>query len=369
MSADLPLTRIVRQLPALVPFVGPEALERRTGRPLEVRVGANESPFGVSPAAAEAMRRAVDQVWMYNDPEAFDLTQALAAHCGVAPGQVHVGAGVDEILGLLVRIFAEPGAPVVTSFGSYPTFNYHVHGFGARLVEVPYVDDRVDLEGLVRAALREGATLVYAANPDNPMGTWRRGADVLDMLAALPPGCVFILDEAYADFAPPAAVPPVDTGDRRLVRTRTFSKAHGMAGARVGYAIAHADVVVALNRVRNHFGVNRVAQAGALASLGDPGHVARVVAQVDAGRRELVALADGLGLGHVPSATNFVNIDLGSGPRARAVLQALLARGVFVRMPYKPPGDRCVRVTVGTAPQRAAFAAAFRQAVAEVAAG
>lgn len=365
MSADLPFTRIVRQLPALVPFVGPEALERRSGRALRVRLGANESPFGVSPAAAEAMRRAVDEVWMYNDPEAHALTEALAAHHGVAPAQIHIGAGVDEILGLLVRVFVEPGAPVVTSFGSYPTFNYHVHGFGARLVEVPYVDDRVDLLALARAARECGAPLAYAANPDNPMGTWRRADDVLAMLAALPAACVFILDEAYADFAPAAAAPPMDTRDRRLVRTRTFSKAHGMAGARIGYAIAHADVVAALNRVRNHFGVNRVGQVGALASLGDPGHVAQVVRQVEAGRRELAALAAELGLRHVESATNFVNIDLGSGARARATLAALLARGVFVRMPYKPPGDRCVRVTVGTAPQRQAFAAALRDAVAQ----
>ena len=331
-----------------------------------MRAGANESPFGVSSAARAAMRQAVDEVWMYNDPEAHDLTEALAGHHGVPAGRVHVGAGIDEILGLLVRIFAEAGAPVVTSLGSYPTFNYHIHGYGARLVEVPYVDDRVDFEGLGAAARDSGAHLVYAANPDNPMGTWGTAEQALGLLAALPADAVLILDEAYSEFAPREAVPDMEVFDRRLVRTRTFSKAHGMAGARVGYAIAHKDVVAVLDRVRNQFGVNRVAQAGALASLGEPGHVTEVVRQVKAGRRELARLAEELGLGHVPSATNFVNLDLGSGERARAVQAALLDHGVFVRMPNKPPGDRCVRVTVGTPEQRAAFARGLRAALREV---
>ena len=364
--SGLPLTDVVRGLPPLVPFIGPEALERRHGRPLPVRVGANESPFGVSPAAREAMRRAVDEVWMYNDPEAHDLIEALAAHHGVPPGRIHVGAGIDEILGLLVRIFAEPGDPVVTSLGSYPTFNYHVHGYGARLVEVPYVDDRVDFEGLGAAARESGAHLVYAANPDNPMGTWGSAEQALGLLASLPADTMLILDEAYSEFAPAEAVPPLDVTDRRLVRTRTFSKAHGMAGARVGYAIAGEEVVAVLDRVRNQFGVNRVAQAGALASLGEPGHVAEVVRQVKAGRRQLAGLAAELGLGHVESATNFVNLDLGSGERARAVQAALLEQGVFVRMPYKPPGDRCVRVTVATPDRRPDFARGLRAALAEV---
>lgn len=366
MSARLPLTEVVRNLPPLVPFVGPESLERRSGRPLRVRVGANESPFGVSPAARVAMRLAVEELWMYNDPEAHDLTVALAQQHGVAPEAISVGAGIDEILGLLVRVFVEAGQPVITSLGSYPTFNYHVHGFGALLVEVPYVEDRVDFDGLAPAAQESGAHLVYAANPDNPMGTWRGADAVAGLLADLPADCVLILDEAYADFAPAAAVPVIDTGDRRLVRTRTFSKAHGMAGARIGYAIAHPEVVAALSLVRNQFGVNRVAQAGALASLGEPGFVADVVQQVEDGRQELAALAEELGLGHVPSATNFVNIDLGSGDRARATQAALLARDVFVRMPYRPPGDRCIRVTVGTPAQRQEFAEAFRDAVVAV---
>ena len=368
MRQYLPLTDIVASLPPTVPFVGPETLARRSGRPLQVRIGANESPFGVSPVAAAVMRRAIDDLWMYNDPEAHELVEALAAYHAVAVSALHVGAGIDEILGDLVRIAANPGETVVMPLGSYPTFAYHVSGYGARLVEVPYVQDHVDLPGLAAAAQAEGARIVYLANPDNPMGTWRPADDVLRLLDELPNDCMLILDEAYADFAPAAAMGPMETRDPRFVRTRTFSKAHGMAGARVGYAITHNEVVVALNRIRNQFGVNRVAQGGAMASLADTEHVAHVVREVEVGRAEYVALAAELGLGHIESATNFVNIDLGSGARARATLAGLLERDVFVRMPGKPPGDRCVRVTVGTPKQRLDFAEAFRETLKDLAA-
>ncbi|MEE2657571.1 MAG: aminotransferase class I/II-fold pyridoxal phosphate-dependent enzyme [Candidatus Latescibacterota bacterium] len=362
---SLPLTCIVKSLPPVVPFVGPEALERRNGRPFQVRVGANESPFGVSPTAAESMRRAVGELWMYNDPEAHDLTARLADEHGVRYGEISVGAGIDDLLGVLVRIFAEPGAPIVTSLGSYPTFNYHVAGYGACLEEVPYVDDHANPVALVERVCRCAAPLIYLANPDNPMGTWLPAQVVGEILDGLPEQTVLILDEAYVDFAPPEAIPEIVTDDLRLIRARTFSKAHGMAGARIGYLIAHAEVVSAIDRVRNQFGVNRVAQAGALASLDDGEHMRHVVGEVESGRTELVALAEELGLNHVDSATNFVNIDMGSGDRARATLAGLLERDVFVRMPTRPPGDRCIRVTVGISDQRRLFAEALRSVVAE----
>lgn len=364
----LPFSTIVSALPPSVPFVGPETLERRNGRPLQIRLGANESVFGVSPVAAAAMREAVTDLWMYNDPEAHELRAALATHHHVAPDCLHIGAGIDEILGDTVRICANPGDVIVTSLGSYPTFNYHVCGYGAELVQVPYVDDRADLDGLAQAAQDRKARIVYLANPDNPMGTWHSARAVQDLRVRLPASCLLLLDEAYADFAPTSAIAPVQT-DVNVVRTRTFSKAHGMAGARIGYALAHDSVVAALNRIRNQFGVNRVAQAGALASLGDTDFVRGVVQQVEAGRRDYAAVAADLGLRHVESATNFVNLDVGSGARARAVLAGLLERDVFVRMPGQPPGDRCIRVTVGTAPQRAAFAQALRDTLAHVPAG
>ena len=167
------LTPLAAALPASVPFVGPEAQERATGRPFAARIGANESVSGPSPEAVEAMRAAAAQVWMYGDPECHDLRHALAAHHRVRPENVVVGEGIDSLLGYLVRLFVAPGEAVVTSDGGYPTFNYHVAGYGGVLHKVPYRDDRADPAALLDAAARVRAKLIYLANPDNPMGSWQ----------------------------------------------------------------------------------------------------------------------------------------------------------------------------------------------------
>ena len=364
MSTAPRFTLLVDSLPATIPFVGPETLERRRGEAFRVRVGANESAFGVSPKAAEAMRESVETIAWYNDPEAYEVRSAIAALHGVSVDEVLLGAGIDEILGNVVRMVIEPGMPVVTSLGAYPTFNYHVAGFGGMLEAVPYRDDRIDLDALLDAVRRVEAPLVYLANPDNPMGTWHDAGDVRAFIDELPESTLLVLDEAYIEFAPASAVFPFDADDSRVIRMRTFSKAHGMAGARIGYAIAPARTIGGLGRIRNHFGVNRIAQAGALASLGDPGFVASVIEEVARGRGEYHALAQRLGLSSVQSATNFVAIDAGGdGDHARALLARLQDEGVFVRMPGVAPLDRCIRVTVGTADERALFADIFESVV------
>lgn len=359
-------TDLAAALPATVPFVGPETQERAMGRPFRARIGANESVFGPSPAAVAAMARAAAGVWMYGDPEVHDLKAALAARHGVSPAHVVVGEGIDGLLGLLVRLLVAPGDRVVTSDGAYPTFNFHVAGFGGALHRVPYDGDREDPAALFARAAEVGARLVYLANPDNPMGSWRPGAEIMRALDALPEGALLALDEAYVEFAPDGTAAPAAADDPRLIRLRTFSKAHGMAGLRVGYALAAPPLASAFDKVRNHFGVGRIAQAGALAALADGAHLDRVAALVAAGRARLAAIADGAGLRALPSATNFVTIDCGGdGALARRVVAALIARGIFVRMPFVPPHDRCIRVTVGTATDLDALAAALPEALAE----
>lgn len=360
-SPELPLSAIVAALPPSTPFVAPEVLERRHGRPIRLRLGANESAFGPSPRAVEVMREAARKVSWYGDPESHELREALAEAHGVGVGNILVGNGIDGLLGLIARVCVQPGVTVITSTGTYPTFGYHVLGFGGTLRSVPYDHDRIDCDGLASMARETQARLVYLANPDNPSGTWRTAGDILRLRDQMPEPCLLALDEAYADFAPADALPPIDKSDRRIVRVRTFSKAHGLAGARVGYLIAHTDWVSAIGKIRNQFEVSRLSQLAALASLHDSEHVRRVTAAVAEGRAEYAALAGELGLNTIPSTTNFVCIDVGGEERARTLLEALLQRGVFVRMPGAPPLNRCIRVTVGRREDRALFADEFRR--------
>ncbi|MER2510124.1 MAG: pyridoxal phosphate-dependent aminotransferase [Amaricoccus sp.] len=360
------LTPLVASLPATVPFVGPETGERARGVPFRARLGANESVFGPSPKAIAAMAEAAAVAWRYGDPEAHDLRAAVAAHHGVAPENIMLGEGIDGLLGYLVRMLVTPGTPVVTSLGTYPTFNYHVTGYGGVLRAVPYNGDATDPLALATAARESGAPLVYLANPDNPMGGWHSAGMISALIAALPEDAVLCLDEAYADFAPPEAIPPIDVSEPRVIRMRTFSKAHGLAGARIGYAIGHADLIAAFDRVRNHFGLGVMAQAGALAALSDRRWLAEVVARVVEGRARLGEIAAARGLRALPSATNFVTIDCGrDGAFARRVLAGMIARGVFIRMPFVAPQDRCVRISVGRPAELAIVAQALPAALDE----
>jgi histidinol-phosphate aminotransferase len=353
-------TDLAASLPAAVPFVGPETQERARGAAFAARLGANESVFGPSPRAVAAMADAARDAWMYGDPEVHDLRHALAAHHGVGAENVVVGEGIDGLLGYLVRLLVAPGDPVVTSNGAYPTFNYHVAGYGGALHKVPYAGDREDPEALIETARETNAKLVYFANPDNPMGSWHDAATVQAMIDALPEGAVLALDEAYSDTAPAEAIPAIATDHPRVIRLRTFSKAYGLAGLRVGYGIAAADFAAAFNRIRNHFGVGRLAQAGARAALADQAHLKATVERIAAARERIGEIARANGLTPLPSATNFVTIDCGAdGFFARTVLQGLVARGVFVRMPFTAPQDRCIRVSCGTAADIDAFAEAL----------
>jgi histidinol-phosphate aminotransferase len=362
-------TPLIASLPASVPFVGPETQERQRGGAFAARLGANENGFGPSPKAIAAMQAATGDVWMYGDPENHDLRQALAAHHGVTPAHIVVGEGIDGLLGYLVRLMIGPGDPVVTSEGAYPTFNYHVTGFGGTLHKVPYIGDHEDPEALPALAAKVAAKLVYIANPDNPMGSHHEGKTIAAMVEALPDGCLMVLDEAYIDLAPQAAAAEIDPDDRRVIRMRTFSKGYGMAGARVGYAIGHPELITAFNKIRNHFGMCRISQAGALAALADQEWLTRVRQHVTTARARLAGIAVANGLKPLPSATNFLTMDTGhDGAYARALLAALTEEGIFARMPFVAPQDRCIRVSCGPEVAMAAFAVALPHALARLAA-
>ncbi|MFT3689301.1 pyridoxal phosphate-dependent aminotransferase [Paenirhodobacter sp.] len=353
-------TPLVDSLPATVPFVGPETQERRMGHPFRARLGANENGFGPSPRAIAAMAAAAGEAWMYGDPENHDLKVALAARHGCKPGNIVVGEGIDGLLGYLVRMLVSEGDAVVTSRGAYPTFNFHVAGFGGVLHPVPYRDDHEDPDALIAKANEVAPKLIYIANPDNPMGSHHPGQVLADMAARVPDGSLLVLDEAYVELAPEGTEAPVDPDDPQVIRMRTFSKAHGMAGARVGYAIGAEPLIRAFDKIRNHFGMSRIGQAGALAALGDTTWLAYMRRLVGASRDRIAEIARANGLMPLPSATNFVAIDCGGdGAFARRVLEELVAAGIFVRMPGVAPQDRCIRVSCGPEPEMMAFAEAL----------
>ncbi|MCP5038721.1 MAG: pyridoxal phosphate-dependent aminotransferase [Rhodobacteraceae bacterium] len=362
---NLHLTPLAASLPSTVPFVGPETQERARARPFAARLGANENTFGPSPAAIAAMQDAASQVWMYGDPESYDLKQALAQHHEIPMENIVIGEGIDGLLGYLVRLFIGPGDKVVTSAGAYPTFNYHVTGYGGELHMVPYKDDHEDPEALIAMAAKVGARLVYLANPDNPMGTSHDAVTIQRMIDAVPAGCLLVLDEAYLEFAPETCAPKLDPLDDKVIRMRTFSKAYGMAGARVGYAIGASEVITAFNKVRNHFGMCRISQAGALAALRDQKWLSKTVADVALARLRIEEIAREHNLTPLKSATNFVAIDCGQGVDfAKRVVDELGKRDVFIRMPFAAPQNRCIRISAGQIFELDLFAAALSQALA-----
>ncbi|MFD1746495.1 pyridoxal phosphate-dependent aminotransferase [Rhizobium helianthi] len=344
-------TSLVSQLPASVPFVGPETIERNRGLSVKARIGANESGFGPAPSVLAAMRQAANDTWKYSDPENHALKQALAVHLGCKPDNLAIGEGIDSLLGQIVRMIVEPGTPVVTSLGAYPTFNFHVAGYGGRLVTTPYVQDREDLDGLLALVMQEKAPLVYFANPDNPMGSWWDAERVVAFAEALPQSCLLVLDEAYCETAPDGTAPPILRllDKPNVIRTRTFSKAYGLAGARIGYVISTPENAQAFDKIRNHFGMARVSVAGALAALDDQAYLKEVLGRIAASRGKIAAIAQENGLQPLPSATNFVAIDCGrDGAYARAIVDGLMEHGIFIRMPGVAPLNRCIRISTGT---------------------
>lgn len=364
-SPDPRLTPLAASLPQTVPFVGPEAQERASAAAFLARLGANESVFGPSPHAIEALSNAAHDIWMYGDPESYDLRNALANHHQISPHNIVVGAGIDGLLDSLVRLTVASGTPVVTSSGAYPTFNYHVVGYGGVLHQVPYRNDCEDLEALLAKAKAVGAKLIYLANPDNPMGTYHSAEQIEHLIARIPENCLLVLDEAYIELAPKDAAPAIDIFNPNVIRMRTFSKAYGMAGARVGYAMGPLPLIKAFDTVRNHFGMSRASQAAALSALRDQSWLIQVQEKVDQARRQITKIASDNGLTALPSATNFVAIDCGKdGVFARAVLQRLIQQRIFVRMPFVAPQDRCIRVSCGREDDLDHFARALPKALA-----
>ncbi len=353
------------------PSATPAALERRSRL---IKLDSNENPFGPSARAIEAMRSALAKGNLYPDDDCGTLRLKLAAHHGLPPEQVLVTAGSTALLGLLCQTLLAPGLNAVTSERSFIVYSMAVQAAGGRLIEAPMRsgpmgsgDDGFDLEAIL-AAIDADTRIVFLANPNNPTGTMLDANAVEGFLARLPGHVVVVLDEAYYEFALHfAALRKIKYSNsldyvrqgESVVVLRTFSKAHGLAGLRVGYGLGPAELLGYCARMRNTFSVSSVAQAAAAAGLDDYHHVQRVVENNALQSQVLTQGLSGLGYRVVPTAANFVYCDLGED--AAAVANRLQDEGVAVR-PLGPWGSpNCIRVTIGTAEQNQAFLNAARR--------
>ena len=341
-------------------------IEREYGLSGVIKLASNENPLGPSPQALAAMRAELDGVALYPDGNAFALKAALARKHGVTPDRITVGSGSDHLLELVARAFLGPGRSAVTSRYAFAIYAIVTQGASAELRVAaalppahptqPYGHDLDAMLALIDATTR----VVFIANPNNPTGTWLDSAALERFMARVPPSTLVLVDEAYVEYVADPAYPHCDGWlDRfpNLIVTRTFSKAYGLAGARVGYALAAAEVTDLINRVRLAFNPNSLGQSGAVAALDDAEHLRRTLEANRAGMHQLAEGFDRLRLPRIPSICNFHTVDVGRP--GREVFQALLREGVIVR-----PVDNYglmdhLRISVGTEAQNSRLLAAL----------
>jgi histidinol-phosphate aminotransferase len=336
-------------------------------QPRIIKLDSNENPFGPSPRAVEAMQAALSTANSYPDDDCSELRRTLAAHHDVPIEQVLVTAGSTALLGLLCQTMLAPGLNAVTSDRSFVVYSMAVRAMGAQLIEAPMRDDGFDLSAILEA-INEDTRVVFLANPNNPTGTMLEAGAVERFVAEVPGHVVVVLDEAYYEFASHFATRRKVAYSESMkylrqgssvVVLRSFSKAHGLAGLRVGYGLGPAELLAYCARLRDTFSVSSVAQAAAVAALDDLNHVGRVVSN-NAEQAQIlgVGLAE-LGYRVVPTAANFLYCDLGQD--ALGFSERLRGEGVSVRPLGGWGAPSCIRVSIGTPEQNQIFLSAARK--------
>lgn len=340
------------------PFPGVRVLERRLGHDIPHQLGSNEGLDMPHTALRQHFGDSMaSHVYSYGDSEALGIRQRLVKLHGFALYELLVDAGCDSLLALVLRATCGPGDKVIATAGTYPTFAYFARGQGCELLEVGYDQtspspthpDRAglapDLASLAESANRERARLVYLANPDNPSGHLHSDTDIARLRAELPDDCWLLLDEAYHDFRPDAERPGSSQAMTGVIRCRTLSKAHGLAGLRIGYAIAEPEVLAVLMKVRIHYAVSTLSQAAAEIVLDHPDETRAHVAAVQRRRDTLAARLEHLGADVLPSATNFVALRLPSADLADRVHAEMLNAGRLVARASHPDLGCLLRIT------------------------
>ncbi|MCX5724836.1 MAG: histidinol-phosphate transaminase [Nitrospirae bacterium] len=347
----------IASLSPYVPGKPIEELQRELGLARVIKLASNENPLGPSPKALAALREGSEALHRYPDGGAFRLRQALADRWKVTQDQVILGNGSDEILSLLARTFLAPGDEAVMADQTFVIYKMEVTAAHGTPVIVPLKEWRHDLPAMA-AAITERTRLLFLCNPNNPTGTMVSAEEVDRLLARVPAHVVVVFDEAYFEYVRNSQFPDsmayVKQG-RNVIVLRTFSKIYGLAGLRIGYGVATAEIINFLNRVRPPFNANSLAQRAALAALGDDDHVARSRAVNEAGMKQVVKGLTDLGFAPIPSEANFVYVDVGR--EGRTVFEALLREGIIVRHIE----GQMVRVTIGQEEENKEFLAALKR--------
>jgi len=353
----------VRGLTTYTPGKPIEEVKRRLKLTSVIKLASNENALGPSPRAVTALKRASTLLHRYPESTCPLLRAKLAKKLRVDPSSLIFGNGSDEIIVLALRAFVDPGDEVVVAAPTFLIYELQARACGASVVVVPLRDYRYDLHAM-QAAVSPHTKLVFIANPDNPTGTYVTKRELGAFLRDLPSEAIVFMDEAYYEFVEASDYPQTLSllQDRAMIVTRSFSKAYGLAGLRVGYGVAQPSLIAAMDAVREPFNVNSLAQVAATAALDDAVFLERTRRMVREGRQYLTRQLEALKLRYVPSVTNFILIQL--GPRASEVAQALLRHGVIVREMSAWKLTGCLRVTIGTMRENHRFIQALQQCLA-----
>jgi len=340
-----------------------EDVKREYGLDDVIKLASNENPFGVSPKALAAMEAALSSLNTYPDGAGYAFRAALAAHFSVDMDQVAIGNGADDLIQELSMAFLEDGDEVIVSRSSFPMYDIYAAAMRARLVKTPLTDDLgLDLDAMAEA-ITDRTKLVYVCNPNNPTGKIVSSDEVDAFIRRVPENVLIVLDEAYFEMVDSADYPEslryVREGRANVFVMRTFSKAYGLAGIRVGYGFAHSDIISTMLRIKPPFNVNVLAQTAGIAALTDTAFVAESVDGNKSGRGFLESEFDRLNLSYAESHTNFILVHI--GPRALAVQQGLLERGIIVRPCVGYDLPEYLRVSIGTMDQNERFIATLRE--------
>ncbi|MCX6362189.1 MAG: histidinol-phosphate transaminase [Armatimonadetes bacterium] len=351
----------IRSLVPYQPGKPIEEVKRELGISSVTKLASNENPLGPSPAAVQAIRQAAAGVHLYPEGSCHDLRKAVAAHLGVDGEQLSFGNGSDEVIHVAGLAFLTPSDQVLTGAPTFVLYRTCAILNRCELVEVPLRDWTFDLEAMADR-ITERTRLVFIANPNNPTGTIVRRRELERFMDRLPERAILVLDEAYAEYVDdpeyPTSLDYIREG-RNVLGLRTFSKIHGLAGVRLGYGIARADIAAELERVREPFNVSVLAQAAGIAALGSDEHVRRSLATNEAGKAELAKAFGEMGMTVTETHANFVWVDIGAP--CRPVFQEMLKRGVILRTGDIFGADTHMRITVGTAEQNERCVTALRE--------